>query len=197
MKKVIFIFAGFLTLISCEKTVIQEEKPIESHPQMFYKNFGDTAVLFGRGASFDLNDDGSKDIYFTTLLLGDPIAKQDKRQWYVQSSFFANLPVNDNENIPQLSAGDSIPVNNFSGYTWYNASNILLAQKVFYETQEPPSWEGNWKTAQHQFIPIQIIQNSKYYNGWIEISFSMSAEKAIIHRSGISKQENQTVQAGK
>jgi hypothetical protein len=197
MKKIIFMFLCSLTLLSCEKTLIQEEKPKESHPQMFYKNFGDTGIVFGRAASFDLNDDGAKDIYFSTLLVGDPIAKQDKKQWYVQSSFFANLPVDANENIPQLHRGDSIPVGNFSGYTWYNASSILLAQKVFTETMDPPFWEGNWKTAQNRFVPIQIIQNSKYYNGWIEISFSMSAEKVIIHRSGISKEENQTIKAGK
>jgi len=197
-KLLLFLFLCFLFLNSCKKTHVQEQKPHESHPEMYYKNFRDTAIVFAKRASFDLNEDGTKDIYFITLLLGDPIAKQDKKQWYIQSSFFANLPVNDDENIPQLSVGDSIPLTNFSGYTWYNASSVLLAQKIFNETLEPPPfWEGYWKAAQHRFVPIQIIQNNKYYNGWIEISFSMIAEKVIVHRSGICKVENQTVQAGK
>jgi hypothetical protein len=163
---------------------------------MLYKNLGDTAIVFARSASFDLDNDGSKDIYFTTLLVGDPISKQDKKQWYVQSSFYTNLPVNAAASIPMLSSQDDIPVNNFGGYTWYNASNILLAQKVLSST-EAPFWEGHWKAAQNRFIPIQINRGGKSYNGWVEISFSMNDQKVIIHRSGISKLENRTIKAGK
>lgn len=197
MKEVITIFLCVVMFLSCKKTIIEEKIPSENHPPMHYKNFRDTGIGFTKWASFDLNDDGSKDIYFSTLLLGDPIAKQDKKQWNIQSSFFANLPVNDKETIPQLNKGDSIPVNNFSDYTWYNASNILLAQKVFHEYLAPPFWDGHWKAAQNRFVPIQIIQNDKRYNGWVELSFSMQTEKVILHRSGISKLENITVLAGK
>lgn len=196
MHKVIFILIIFVSLISCKKTPVQPEQPIEQHPQMLYKNLGDTTIAFARSASFDLDNDGSKDIYFTTLLVGDPITKQDKKQWYVQSSFYTNLPVNAAESIPMLSSHDDIPVHNFGGYAWYNASNILLAQKVLSNT-EAPLWEGHWKAAQHRFIPIQINRSGKLYNGWVEISFSMTDEKVIIHRSGISKVENQAVNAGK
>jgi hypothetical protein len=196
MKKIIFTFICFLALISCTKTPLKPNKPVEQYPSMLYKNLGDTGIVFGRSASFDIDDDGSKDIYFTTLLVGDPINKQDKKQWHIQSSFDANLPVSVDESIPMLNNQDNIPIHDFSGYSWYNASGILLVQKVLSDTQ-PPFWEGQWKAAQNQFVPIQIIRNGKPYNGWIEISFSMSEEKVVIHRSGISKQANQTVKAGK
>jgi hypothetical protein len=60
----------------------------------------------------DVDKDGSKDILFSTELVGDPLAQQDKHQWLVTSSFFTNLSVKD-ENVPLLNYGNSISVKNF------------------------------------------------------------------------------------
>ncbi|THU38124.1 hypothetical protein FAM09_15685 [Niastella caeni] len=192
MKKMIVV-AGFALLLAgcCKK----DNVPEATNPEMRYLNLNDSGVVFNRSASFDLDGNGSKDIYFTTMLVADPLNKQDKKQWWVTSSFYANLPVNDIEEIPVMQMGETIYPESFSGYTWYNASGVILAQKIFTDNQ-PPYWAGKWKDASRRFIAIQIINNSKVYNGWVEISFSNTEEKVIIHRAAICKEANNTIKAG-
>lgn len=186
-----------LSLIAgCKKKVETAPVPAPTpHPTMMYRNLGDTSVAFGRYASFDLNNDGEKDVYFTTQLVGDPIAQQDKMQWLVTSSFNTNLPVNTSERIPMLQFQDVIPVYDFSGYYWYNASSILLAQKTI-PAAPPNYWEGDWKSSAHHFIPLQVLKDGKRYNGWVEVSFSILTERLIIHRSAVSIEPQQQVKAG-
>jgi hypothetical protein len=186
---------GFILLLltNCKKEAVKP--PAASHPQMQYLDLNDTAVIFNRSASFDLDKNGSKDIHFHTMLVADPLTQQDKKQWWVTSSFYANLPVNDNEEIPFMQKSDSIYLTGFSGYNWYNASAVKLVQKVFSPTA-PPYWEGKWKDASQRFVAIQIINNNNLYNGWVEISFNKNEEKLIIHRAAISKEANKEIKAG-
>jgi hypothetical protein len=130
------------------------------------------------------------------MLVGDPIEQKDKKQWLVTSSFEANLPVNSTEQIPVLRHLDSIPLNNFSGYAWYNASSIVLSQKTVPVTS-PPYWEGDWKDASHRYVPIQVEKQNGLYNGWIEVSFSIDNEKLILHKTAISKEPNKGIMVGK
>ena len=197
MKKIFFSATCIFLLAACTKNKPEPtQPPATTHPAMTYLNLHDTAVAFNRAASFDLDGNGEKDVYFSTLLVGDPVYQVDKRQWLVSSSFNANLPVNANEQIPVLRSQDSIPVVNFSGYSWYNASSILLAQKILSDNQ-PPYWEGAWKEAFHRFIPIQIIKQDGLYNGWVEVSFSTAEEKVILHKAAVSTEANKTIKAGK
>ena len=180
-------------LSACTKTPV---KPTHDYPKMTYQNFSDSAVMFGRSASFDLDGNGEKDIRFGTLLLGDPLSQQDIWQWLAISSFNTSLPVNDDENIPVLHLNDLIPINDFSGYRWYNASGIVLSQKVI-GMSAPPYWEGTLRDASHRFIPIQLRKNSLLYNGWVEVRFDKLQEKMILHKSAISEQPDKPVLAGK
>jgi len=180
-------------LSACTKTPV---KPEPVAPKMTYLNFSDSAVFFDRSASFDLDGNGEKDIRFSTLLSADPLSQQDKRQWLAICSFNTSLPVNTNENIPVLHLDDLIPINNFSGYSWYNAPGIVLSQKVT-GMSAPPYWEGAWKDASHRFIPIQLKKNSLLYNGWVEVSFDKLQEKIILHKSAISQEADKSVLAGK
>ncbi len=177
-----------------------KKKPVEAPAQnplaMIFTNLKDSAIAFGRVASFDLDTNGQKDVLFSTLLVGDGINQQDKRQWYVSSSFETNLPVNEQESIPVLHINDLIPLQNFSGYNWFNASSVLLAQQII-GINNPPFWAGDWKDASHRFIPVQLISSNGLLNGWIEISFSITQEKVILHKAAVSKEENKAVQAGK
>src|SRR6187399_1970187 len=111
-------------LSSCSKP--PPEKPTTVAPKMTYLDFSDSAVFFDRNASFDLDGNGEKDIRFSTLLVGDPLSQQDKRQWLAVCSFNTSLPVNGNENIPVVDVNNLIPINGFPGYRWYNASGIVL-----------------------------------------------------------------------
>ena len=173
MKRMTIALALVIFLSACTKTLV---KPRPGSPRVTYQHFSDSAVMFGRSASFDLDGNGEKDIHFATLLVGDPLSQQDKRQWLAVCSFNTSLPVNKDENIPVLNLNDLIPINDFSGYRWYNASGIVLSQKVI-GMSAPAYWEGAWRDASHRFIPIQLRKNSLVYNGWVEISFDKLLEK--------------------
>jgi hypothetical protein len=45
-------------------------------------------------------------------------------------------------------------------------------------------------------LPIQIKKDNKRFNGWVELSFDMDAEKVILHRAAISKLPESQVIAG-
>jgi hypothetical protein len=192
MKFLLMASAVVIFLISCKKTSLQPV-PV-NEPEMIYADLNDSSILFNKAAVFDLNGDGQKDIYFTTLLVGDPVMQADKRQWLVMSSFYTNLPVNEEENIPVLSSEDLIPLQNFQGYNWYNASSVILAQKIV--TNNESFWLGEWKVASHKFIPVQITKPNGIFNGWVEVSFDKNAEKLILHKAGISREANRLIKAG-
>ncbi len=193
MKKNMVFIVWVLVLTACKKSTVQQ--PEAPQPAMNYINLSDTAISFGRFASFDLDGNGDKDISFSTLLVGDAVNKQDKRQFLVATAQFTYLPVNSEEAIPIMQAADEIPVNNFNGYAWFDITYILLAQKVL-SIDKPPYWEGNWKEAVHRFIPLQIKRANALYNGWVEISFSSAEEKIHLHRAAVCKEAGVAIRAG-
>ena len=186
---ILFIITG------CGKTV-EPAPPQETYPQMSYLDLADTTIVFGRRVSFDLDVNGEKDIYFSTQLVGDPIYQQDKRQWLLSGSLNTVFPVNAMESIPVLQLNDSIHSNAFPGYNWYNVSDLLLAQQII-SMNIPPYWAGDWKETTHRFMPVQITRNNVLYNGWVEISFSITNEKLILHKAAICKEANKAIKAGK
>jgi hypothetical protein len=194
MQKMILPTLVLAMTIACKKP--RPEPVVEPHPLMLYKDLADSSIAFGKYASFDLDNNDAKDVLFTTELVGDPVDQKDKKQWLVTTSFLTSLPVNSAENIPVLRYQDSIPLNDFSGYSWYNAPTILLSQKTI-TTTTPPYWEGGWKEALHSFIPIQLRKQDGLYNGWIEVSFSTSNETLILHKAAMCKEVNKNIMAGK
>ena len=194
MKIAILFFVAAIVGVSCDKTK-PVPLPTETHPQMSYAELTSKIVAFDGHALIDADRDGYNDLLFNTMLLGDPTAQQDKHQWLVNSSFVTNLPVKD-ENVPLLNYGDSISVHNFSGYEWFNASTILLAQKIIDMVQQP-WWEGEWKHASHHYLPFQLNKNDQLYNGWVEVSFSTSEEKLILHKVAVSLESNKKIIAGR
>jgi hypothetical protein len=198
MKKAIWPGLVLIMAIACKKPRPEPpvQPPVQPAPSMLVKDLADSSLAFGKGASFDLDGNGEKDVLFSTQLVGDPVEQKDKKQWLVSTSFHASLPVNSIEQIPVLNYLDSIPLNNFSGYEWFNASSILLSQKTIMENT-PPFWEGDWKEASHRFVPIQLVKPDGLYNGWIEISFSTANEKLTLHKAAVCKVVNKSVVAGR
>ena len=188
------IFILFI-ITACGKPVVPTP-PQETHPQMSYIDLADTAIVFGRKASFDLDSNGEKDVYFSTQLVGDPIYQHDKKQWLLSGSLNSVFPVNAIESIPVLQLNDSIHFNAFPAYSWYNISDLLLTQQII-NINIPPYWDGDWKEATHRFIPFQIKRNNDLYNGWVEVSFSITNEKLTLHKAAISKEANKAIRAGK
>lgn len=188
------LFITFI-IVGCGKTV-PPNPLVETHPQMSYIDLHDTAIVFGKGASFDLDLNGQKDIAFFTQLVGDPIYQQDKRQWLATGSIYTYFPVNTAESIPVMQLMDSIPIKPFSGYNWYNASEIVLTQQII-SMNIPPYWTGDWKDVTRRFMPVQIERNNALYNGWVELSFNTSSEKLTLHKAAICMEANKTIKAGK
>ena len=114
----------------------------------------------------------------------------------VLASFYTNLPVNEYEQVPVMRKEEVIPVSNFNGYTWYNASGITLIEKDIFMNGNIV-WRGPLLGAVKSYIPFQVEQDGAQYNGWVELSDDRFHERIIIHRAAISKEADKKIYAGK
>ncbi|MEJ8818347.1 hypothetical protein [Lacibacter sp. H407] len=184
-----------LAFVACKKQNLQQPPPVTG-PEMEYIELNNREIKANMpSVNLDINQDGKTDIAFATVLVGDNLNQVDKLQFLVATNISVNLPVNGNEEIPVLKKGESIMPGNFNGYQWFELAGIVLIQKVISFTQ-PPVWEGHWKNAVRNYLPFQILANEKRYNGWIELSVDLPAEKIILHKAAISKEANRIVKAG-
>lgn len=166
---------------------------IPSHPVMSYKNLGDKEVKYGQNQYVDIDNDGTIDFKFSVLLVGDPVLQRDRVQFYANSGIKRNLLNSQVDESPMLNKGDSIGKVH-SGYSWWEISSIVLAEKIV--EYSASHWEGLWKNADHNYLPIQIEKNNKLYHGWVELSFNTAEEKLILHKAAVSTEEQRSVQAG-
>ena len=191
-------FAALLLLFfaSCQKEVEQPLPPPDTHPEMHHFSLNDRKIRYqGAPLSLDVNDDGSMDLSFGVQLVGDPIAKADKRQFMAASSYFTSLPVMEDEQVRVFQPSELIPITDFNGSRWYNASGIVLVQRVEH-ISGTITWQGNWLGASQRFLPFQVLKNEQRYNGWIELSVDVPNEEVILHRGAISKEAEKGVKAG-
>jgi hypothetical protein len=190
-----YLLAAFLLIMmaGCKKDTVVQPIPVPVHPVMFYKDLGNFEVSKGHSKSLDIDNDSITDCSFSVQLVGDPIMKVDKLQYYVFSRIKRNLLNNQDDESPILNKYDLIK-NEHPGYTWYELSFILLTQKIISDGGN--SWIGLWKNADHNFLPFQIVKDGNVYHGWIELSMNTVTEKLILHRSGISTEANKEVKAG-
>jgi hypothetical protein len=181
-----------LAFSSCHKDPVQVPDSTTAH--MKYVDFHDLELPFGKGLSIDLDEDGLKDIFFSSILVGDPLEQADKRQFIFGTSPTTFSPVDDNEETPALTAGRLISATSFPGHHWYNA-NVILAQKIIKENI-PDTWFGNWKDKSHQYIVVRVDQQSEPHYGWLELSFDIPGEKIVLHRAGLCKEAGREINAG-
>lgn len=195
MNKMYTLLVVAIAFCSCEKNLTQPDVIPTPTVELDYTNLNDKVVrIYQPSVSIDLNKDGIKDIAFGVQLVGDPLFQQDKDQFMVTSSIETNLFANDNEETPVLTKNSLIPIGNTNGYYWYNASSIMLVQKITSYTSS--YWDGNWKGAVKQYLPIQVIKNNLRYNGWVELTVDTGNAAIILHRAAISKQAEVAVVAG-
>ena len=181
-----------LALISCSKTTC--EFPPYVDPQMAYIDLNGAIVSYQqRSKVLDIDGDGKTDFGFGVQLLGDPVLQRDRLQFLVHSAPKCNLLNDANDQSPVLGKMDRISIKH-PGYDWWEISAIVLAEKII--TNTSTSWDGPWRNAEHNYLPIQIEKEGKFYHGWIELSFSMAEEKLILHRAAICKEEGKSVFAG-
>jgi len=192
MKSILtFIFVGLMAA-SCHKDPVQT--PDKPAAPMKYVELHDFELPFGKGVSIDLDQDGQKDIFFASVLVGDPLAHADKHQFIFSTSPFTFSPVDDNEETPALAQSRTISDSSFPGHHWYNA-NVILAQKIIMENV-PDTWLGNWKDKSHHYIVLRVDQQGKPFYGWMEVSFDMQTEKIILHRAALCKESGREIRAG-
>jgi len=190
MKRIVQLLPLLLLLASCKKEKHNEEHSHE--PAMHYKTIELKAGEM-QSQRIDVDDDGVDDLLFAMIHVGDPVLQRDRKQFFAGSRRERSLLNDNDDQSPVLNRLDTIGLK-YPGYTWFDVSAIVLSEKII--TASGNSWEGRWTNASHKYLPFQIQRGGSLYHGWIELSFSTTEEKIIIHRSGVSKEAGKTVKAG-
>jgi hypothetical protein len=196
MKKILLVILLSVSLAACQKEIVYT-RPIlpEPHPEMVYTDLGNVSVKFGKQKAVDIDGDNAIDLLFSTMLVGDPILRRDKRQYYVNAFFDVFLLTNDHEETPALNYRDAITIGNHTTFNWYNASSVVVAEKIIEQTG-PVHWEGNWKNADHKYLAVQLRKADLLYTGWVEASFKADTEELILHRAAIAVKPGKNIKAG-
>ncbi len=199
MKTRIFYFVCIVFLATaCKKRdIFPMPQPVDpSTPEMIYQDLNNKTVKYGQAdVSIDLNQDGKKDIWFGTLLVGDHILKLDRVQFLAYTNIYTRLAVNINEHTPRFSNGDVIPIENFNGYEWWGFTELNLVEKVIPDLN-PFFWRGTWFDVKRKYIGVQVTVNNQPYNGWVEISHDPVTETVVLHKSAVCKIPQTAVKAG-
>jgi hypothetical protein len=190
MKKFLNLLLPGVFLLSCKT----QDIPNPVHPQMIYFNLNNAEVKFQQPQLIDINADGKTDFFFSTQFVGDPVLQRDRLQYMAHSGIGTQLLNNTNDQSPMLSNGERVSLQH-KGYEWFEISAIVLAEKIT-SISDPVHWDGLWKKASHQFLPVQIKKNGQFYHGWIELSFDTITEKLVLHRSAISTEPGRDVRTG-
>jgi hypothetical protein len=189
MRKLFLLVAPILLLSGCSKVTCHEPQ----QPLMVYKDLQNAEVKYGQPNTLDMNNDGSIDVSFGVVLIGDPILQTDRMQFYARSKVDRNL-LNDNVGQSPILNKLDIITRNHTGYSWLPVSSVVLAEKII--DNNGSYWAGAWRSADHQYLPIQFKTIGKLYHGWIELSFDPAHDKLILHKAGLSMEEDKDVKAG-
>lgn len=71
------LLMAVLLLAACQKNRFIE-LIVPTHPLMKHREFHDVEIKVGQNKRFDVDDDGSYDFGFETLLVGDPVLDRDR-----------------------------------------------------------------------------------------------------------------------
>lgn len=176
--------------VACIKKSLTDD----AHPLMQYTYLNDLEIKATEYSHLDIDGNGTIDFTFHTQLVGDPILKQDRRQFMVGSKVETNLLNNKDDESPKLKKGDRIGTRH-EGYNWYEISSVVLTEKVV-PSEGSIFWRGLWKSANHNYLPVQVVRGEKIYHGWIELSFSTDNERLILHKAAICTESDTEVEAG-
>ncbi|RZK08844.1 MAG: hypothetical protein EOO46_13900 [Flavobacterium sp.] len=177
--------------VACMKKEAIDTLP---HPAMEYTDLNGLEIGDREYYNLDVDANGTVDFTFSTRSVGDPILKQDRLQYLAGSKIETNLLNNANDDSPKMVRGEKIGINH-KGYNWYELSSVLLAEKV--NPLEGASWwQGVWKDADHNYLPLQLIKAGKLYHGWVEISFNALKGKLVLHKAAICTESNKEIKAG-
>jgi len=143
----------------------------------------------------DFDNDGTRDFIFNVVLVGDPAMGVVKRKFMAGSGVNSLFAMNVNQEVPCMSKGESIPLDNFNGYEW----NLVLSALLVERWEDIPgniTWHGNWKNAVKKYLPFQMKINNKKHNGWVELSIDIANQKVILHKAAYSKKPETAIKTG-
>jgi hypothetical protein len=98
-----------------------------------------------------VDNDGMTDFLFHLLLVGDAVLQRDRIQFYVSSGINRNL-LNDAQDQSAVLNKMDVISKNMAGFTWWEISAIVLAEKIITYTES--HWEGGWKMPTINFFPF-------------------------------------------
>lgn len=195
MKRLYLLAIPFI-LLACEKNK-------DAEPEMEYRDLQNRQVKYDQEGvqAIDIDNDNTADFLFVAGAVAgngqQSITFQVSRNSQTRHRLYVlHEEAKDYYVTPALSKGDAITPKNEGGYQWEIAYPGVLTVKVYVSSNNQTTWEGPWKEAQHKYLPIQIIKNNAYHNGWIEISVDQTNEKIILHRAAFSKEAEKDVKAG-
>jgi hypothetical protein len=181
--------AAFAAVACIKKSLADEE-----HPPMQYTHLNNLEVKATEYSHLDIDGNGTVDFTFHTQLVGDPVLREDRRQFMVGSKVETSLLTNKDDESLKLKSGDRIGTKH-EGYNWFEISSVILAEKVI-PAEGNIFWRGVYKSANHHYLPVQVAKNGNVYHGWIQLSFSTDNERLILHKAAICTQSNTDVIAG-
>lgn len=183
-------------MAGCDKEPLAPVQPEPEPVPATEKMELNKSVKFGSGTfRLDIDKDGTDDLLFGYMLVGDAMLKVDRYQLIAVSPFTVAMPINDREEVALLEKSQPIPMQQNSGFEWYNASSPVLFEKIVSNTSAPVFW-GPLTRPGRKYLPLQVFRQGKVYNGWVEISADPEQLTVNIHRAGISKVHERSVRAG-
>lgn len=185
----VLIFAG------CSKT---EDRSVEemSQVKMKYKCLGNLQIPFQKTFSYDLDDDGKKDLFITSQLIGKPSEQSDYQSYYFMGGSSTYSPIDVEDQTPVLNAGDIIGEDMNLNHEWYNVPQVCIAEKII-PISGNDYWQGKWKNVSHKYLAFALKKDGKYTYGWLELSFSKNLGTVILHCIGFAEESGKNVIAGK
>jgi len=199
MTKVATLLSTIIVILTaCSKPAVEPPNIPEpgNNAQIRYTNLADRTIAFGRSPIvLDLNGDNQYDLFFSTQLVGDPIYQEDKKQFLATSHIDTYILVNFTEQFPVLALGQHIPLQDFNGYTWYNAASSVLMERIE-NINGNISWRGNWLTANKRYLPVQVHKNGQRFNGWIELTVDVNNQQITLHKMAIHTIPETPIRAG-
>ncbi|MET7000035.1 hypothetical protein [Chitinophaga defluvii] len=189
MKSYLFLIASCLLLQSCFND------PPPEPVNYTYKSLRDTTSSYLHPFELHMFADTSADFYFTVGLTHDTRG--------THANFFM-LPLKSNRvqvkgegDIPVFANGDAISGTLATPYRWDKITGKFCELIV----KDPPpidsTWEGAWSGAVKKYIPVQLHDHNKVYNGWISMSIDTVARKMILHEFGWNKIAGENAVAGR
>ncbi|HYJ37288.1 MAG TPA: hypothetical protein VEV87_01680 [Chitinophagaceae bacterium] len=192
MNRFSILLFSFILISACNKN----DDRVQPGPDMKYTDLQQAEVKTGTTQRLDLDEDGTIDFSLQVILIGDPVAKEDRHTFVAGSTIDTYLLAIDNtETGKRLNKGELIGLVPPGGFEWFQVARVVMAEKIISESK-PPYWRGEWKDGSHQFLSVQIGKNGSRYNGWIEISTDTNGERMILHKAAISKVPYADVRAG-